>query len=650
MTASPTPQIGELDIHLFAQGNHHRIYDKLGSHPTVSGGTAGVNFAVWAPNARSVAVVGDFNQWRDRAHPMHCIGGGIWQSFVPEAEVGTRYKYAIQPPQGEPFHKTDPYGFQHEVRPGNAAIVTDLDGYTWHDGEWLAQRRCQDPQALPLSIYEVHLGSWLHAPTAEPPAEGDPVRVSQRPEQRFLTYRELADALVPYLQAQGFTHIELMPVAEHPYDGSWGYQITGFYAPTSRYGTPQDLMAFVDRCHQGGIGVILDWVPVHFSPDAHGLARFDGTPLYEYADPRQGEYAQWGTLAFDCARPQVRNFLIANALFWFHKFHIDGIRADAVAAMLYRDYDRAPGEWIPNAAGGNENWEAVSLLRQLNTGIFDSYPGALAIAEESTTWPQVSQPVESGGLGFNFKWNMGWMHDVLNYFSTPPERRPECHHWLTFPLTYAFSENFVLALSHDEVVHGKRHLLTKMPGDEWQRLANLRALYALLFAYPGKKMLFMGMEFGQRSEWNAWAELDWELLQDARHAQLRQCVRDLNALYRNEPALHSQDCHPAGFEWLACQDAANSVVAFLRHARAGGDRIVVACNFSLHPQPRYAIGVPQPGYYRELLDTDAVDYGGSGWGNLGGCWAQPHACGGWPYTLELTLPPLGVVMLKPLGA
>lgn len=645
-----SPRLTDFDIHLFAEGNHHRIYEKLGAHPTEFNGVQGVHFAVWAPNARNVSVIGDFNNWDGREHQMRQLGNGIWQLFIPEIGVGEHYKYEVKNHIGHIYHKSDPYGFEQEIRPQTASIVNSLD-YSWHDEDWLERRRHTDPQEQPISVYEVHLGSWLHESAETPPqlpdGETQPVvKVSQKPEGRFLTYRELAERLIPYVKELGFTHVELLPVAEHPYDGSWGYQVAGYYTCTSRYGTPQDLMYFIDQCHQNDIGVIVDWVPGHFPKDTHGLAFFDGTHLYEHADPRKGEHKEWGTLVFNYARNEVRNFLIANALFWFDRYHIDGIRVDAVASMLYLDYDRKDGEWVPNQYGGNENLEAADFLRYLNYQIFGYYPGILSIAEESTAWPLVSRPTYLGGLGFSFKWNMGWMHDMLDYFAKDPLYRPYHQNNVTFSIMYAFSENFMLALSHDEVVHGKGNLLSKMPGDDWQKFANLRCLYAYMYTHPGKKTLFMGMEFGQRNEWNAWADLDWGALQHAPHQQLKRFMADLNHLYQSEPALYSQDFSHEGFEWIDCNDADNSVVSFIRKAKDSDDFIVTVCNFTPQPHPDYWVGVPEPGFYAEILNSDAENYGGSNMGNMGGRWTGEWSHPRWSHYIDLCLPPLGVLVLK----
>ena len=635
----------DFDIHLFTEGNHHLIYEKMGAHAVEVQGVSGVYFAVWAPNARSLSVVGNFNSWDGRKHQMRRLDGGVWDLFIPELPVGELYKFEIKNQEGHLYLKSDPYGFQQQVRPDTASIVTDLS-YEWHDQDWLEQRRHTNPQEQPVSVYEVHLGSWLHESIEQLPAQGTAVAASQKPEARFLTYRELAQQLIPYVKELGYTHIEVLPIAEHPFDGSWGYQVAGHFAPTSRFGSPQDFMYFVDQCHAAGLGVIVDWVPGHFPKDSHGLAYFDGSHLYEHSDSRKGEHKEWGTLVFNYSRHEVRNFLIANALFWFEKYHIDGIRVDAVASMLYLDYDRENGEWVPNHFGGNENLEAVEFLRQLNSVIFGYYPGILSIAEESTSWANVSRPTYVGGLGFNFKWNMGWMHDMLKYFSESPGHRRYHQNSVTFSLWYAFNENFVLALSHDEVVHGKGNLFQKMPGDDWQKFANLRALYAYMFTHPGKKTLFMGMEFGQTTEWNAWRDLDWPLLERAPHRQLKQFVTDLNGLYVQEPALYTDDFSPQGFEWIDCNDADNSVVSFLRRDRDSDQFIVTVCNFTPQPHDDYWVGVPQPGYYREVINSGAPEYGGSGVDNAGGqqshAWDHPR----WPQALSLTLPPLGVMVFK----
>ncbi|MEM8809371.1 MAG: 1,4-alpha-glucan branching enzyme [Cyanobacteria bacterium P01_G01_bin.38] len=645
-------EISDFDVHLFAEGNHHRIYEKLGAHPTTIDGVAGVYFAVWAPNARNVSVLGDFNHWDGRKHQMRIGAGGIWDIFIPGLKVGAGYKYEIKNQAGHIYEKSDPYGFQQEVRPKTASVVADLDAYQWQDDDWLEQRRHSDPMTQPVSIYEVHLGSWMHAASSEPSKRPDGtiepvVTVAElKPGARFLTYRELAAKLIPYVKELGFTHIELLPVAEHPFDGSWGYQVTGYYAATSRYGSPEDLMYFIDQCHLNGIGVLVDWVPGHFPKDGHGLAFFDGTHLYEHADPRKGEHKEWGTLVFNYGRNEVRNFLVANALFWFDKYHIDGIRVDAVASMLYLDYNRKPGEWVVNEYGGRENVEAADFLRQTNHLIFSHYPGILSIAEESTAWPMVSWPTYVGGLGFNLKWNMGWMHDMLDYFQMDPWFRQFHQNNVTFSIWYAFSENFMLALSHDEVVHGKSNMIGKMPGDDWQKLANLRCLYTYMFTHPGKKTLFMSMEFGQWSEWNVWGDLEWHLLQYDAHKELKHFMQKLNAFYCSEPSLYTQDFSQDGFEWVDCSDTRHSVVSFLRWDKDYSEFVLTVCNFTPQPHSHYRVGVPARGYYRELFNSDSRDFGGSNMGNLGGKWSDDWAYHNRPYSLDLTLPPLGVLVLK----
>lgn len=647
-----SPRLTEFDLHLFAEGNHHRIYEKLGAHPTQINGVEGVYFAVWAPNARNVSLLGDFNYWDGRKNQMRKGATGIWELFVPELTVGDRYKYEIKNNDGHIYEKSDPYGFQQEVRPKTASIVTDLDAYNWQDFDWMEKRRHSDPLTQPISVYEVHLGSWLHGSSAQPYIQPNgetlpPVVVSElKPGARFLTYRELAQRLIPYVKDLGYTHIEMLPVAEHPFDGSWGYQVSGYYAPTSRYGSPEDFMYFVEQCHQNGIGVIVDWVPGHFPKDGHGLAFFDGTHLYEHADPRKGEHKEWGTLVFNYNRHEVRNFLVANALFWFDKYHIDGIRVDAVASMLYLDYCRKPGEWLPNEYGGRENLEAADFLRQVNYVIFSYFPGILSIAEESTSWPMVSSPSYMGGLGFNLKWNMGWMHDMLDYFNMDPWFRQFHQNNITFSMWYHHSENFMLALSHDEVVHGKSNIIGKMPGDRWQQFANVRCLFSYMFTHPGKKTMFMSMEFGQWSEWNVWGDLDWHLLQHEPHRQLKNFMGDLNHLYRSESALYSQDFAQEGFEWIDCSDSRHSVAAFIRRAKNAADFLIVVCNFTPQPHSHYRIGVPEIGFYTELFNSDSREYGGSNMGNLGGKWTDEWFYHSRPYSIDLCLPPLGVLILK----
>jgi 1,4-alpha-glucan branching enzyme len=632
------PVLSEYDLYLFGEGKHTQLYDKLGAHPLTHDGVPGVVFAVWAPNALRVSVVGDFNQWDGRRHPMRPRGAsGLWELFLPGLAPGDLYKYEIQSRfAGLLTVKTDPYAFAMELRPGTASIVWDLSRYTWHDQDWLANRPQRQKLDAPLAIYEVHLGSWQRAD-----ADG----------QRWLTYRELADRLIPYARDLGYTHLELLPIAEHPLDGSWGYQVLGYFAPTARFGSPDDFRYFIDQAHQAGLGVILDWVPAHFPKDAAGLAFFDGTHLYEHADPRRGEHRDWGTLIFNFGRNEVRAFLLANALFWLDKYHLDGLRVDAVASMLYLDYSRQPGEWLPNEFGGRENLEAVRFLQRFNELVALHFPGVLTIAEESTAWPLVSRPTYLGGLGFSLKWNMGWMHDLLEYIRQDPIYRRYHHNSLTFSLIYAFSENFVLPFSHDEVVHGKGSLLGKMPGDQWQRFANLRALYAYMYAHPGKKLLFMGGEFGQSREWNFDGALDWNLLDDPVHHKLQHLVRDLNQLYQAEPALHQVDFSWEGFQWIDLHDVDQSAVSFLRRAQAEdpatAEFIVVVANFTPVPREGYRVGVPASGFYRELLNSDADAYGGSNLGNRGGLPADALPWQGQPYSLLITLPPLAVVYFKP---
>ena len=641
----------DFDMHLFAEGNHHRIYEKLGAHVTEIKGIKGVYFAVWAPNARNVSILADFNHWDGREHQMNKLESGVWELFIPEIGFGTHYKYEIKNWEGHIYEKSDPYGFHQEVRPKTASIVADLNSYQWHDASWMEQRRNRDPLAQPVSIYELHLGSWLHAPSEEKPVllsgKGEPVPANElKSHARFLSYYELAEKLIPYIKELGYTHIEVLPIAEHPFDGSWGYQVTGYYAPTSRYGNPEDLMYFIDQCHQNDIGIIVDWVPGHFPKDGHGLAFFDGTHLYEHGDPRKGEHKEWGTLVFNYSRNEVRNFLVANVLFWFDKYHIDGIRVDAVASMLYLDYQRKHGEWVTNDYGGRENIEAVEFLRQTNGALFSYFPGALSIAEESTAWPMVSWPTYAGGLGFNLKWNMGWMHDMLDYFNMDPWFRQFHQNNITFSMWYHHSENYMLALSHDEIVHGKSNMIGKMPGDDWQKFANVRCLFSYMFSHPGKKTMFMSMEFGQWNEWNVWSDLDWDLLQHDRHQQLKQFFCDLNTVYKREPSLFTQDFTEAGFEWIDCSDNRHSVVSFIRWDKDYKDFIVAVCNFTPQPHSHYRIGVPKAGYYTEIFNSDARPYGGSNMGNLGGKWTEEWSYHQRPYSLDLCLPPLGVLYLK----
>ena len=626
------PFLTDFDLHLLAEGVHYRSYEKLGAHPVQANGRQGTHFAVWAPNADSVSVVGDFNRWEPTAHPMQLRReAGIWEVFIPAMSAGTLYKYHVRSRHGGyAEEKADPYAFASEIRPRTASRVCDLSGYDWDDARWMADRASRQGRDAPMSIYEVHLGSWMREP-----GEGG-----------SLTYRDLAHRLADYLSDMGFTHVELMPIAEHPLDESWGYQTVGYFAPTSRFGPPQEFMALVDILHQRGVGVILDWAPAHFPRDAHGLAFFDGTHLYEHADPRQREHPHWGTLVFNYGRREVSNFLVSSALFWLEQYHIDGLRVDAVASMLYLDYGRDEGEWIPNVRGGNENLEAVAFVRRLNEKVYEAYPDVMTAAEESTAWPMVTRPTDVGGLGFGYKWNMGWMNDVLDYMSKDPIHRTHHHDRLTFSLVYAFNENFILPLSHDEVVHGKGSLLAKMPGDEWAKHANLRLLYGFMFGHPGKQLLFMGAEFGQQAEWKASGSLDWHLLESPRHEGLQRWVRDLNRIARTEPALHEVDFEPEGFEWIDCDDRQSSVLSFLRRGRRGKPVLVIA-NFTPAPRHRYRVGVPEGGEWGELLNSDAPCYGGSGVGNAGQALALGRECHGRPCSLDLTLPPLGVLFLKP---
>ncbi|MFN5857543.1 MAG: 1,4-alpha-glucan branching protein GlgB [Pseudanabaenaceae cyanobacterium] len=642
-----SPLITDFDRHLFAEGNHYQIYEKMGAHPTTINDVAGVYFAVWAPNARNVSVLGDFNSWDGRHHQMRRGETGIWELFIPEVTVGTKYKYEVKSPDGHIYEKSDPYGFYQEVRPQTASIVADLTKYQWQDNAWMEKRRTSDPLTQPVSVYEVHLGSWMHGAMDQPPSDGYQMVAAAdlKPGARFLTYRELADKLVPYVRDLGYTHIEVMPIAEHPFDGSWGYQVTGYFAGTSRYGSPDDLMYFIDQCHQNDIGVIVDWVPAHFPKDGHGLSFFDGTFLYEHADTRLGEHKEWGTKIFNYSRNEVRNFLIANALFWFDKYHIDGIRVDAVASMLYLDYNREPGQWLPNQYGGRENIGAIELFRHLHSVLFSYYPGVLSIAEESTSWPMITWPTYAGGLGFNLKWNMGWMHDMLDYFKLDPWFRQFNHNNVTFSIWYAFSENFMLALSHDEVVHGKSPMIGKMPGDEWQKFANLRCLYGYMFTHPGKKTMFMGMEIGQWSEWNVWGDLEWHLLNFPPHRNLQRFIADLNGMLRAEPALYTQDFSESGFQWIECNDNRNSVISFIRRGK-DGETAVIVCNFTPVPHGNFRIGVPEHGYYREVMNSDAVNYGGSGMGNMGGRWSDQWGTHQQPYSMDVCVPPLAVVVFR----
>ncbi|WIG57296.1 MAG: 1,4-alpha-glucan (glycogen) branching enzyme, GH-13-type [Ktedonobacterales bacterium] len=631
------PILSDYDLHLIGEGTHLELYKRLGAHPCEVRGVRGISFAVWAPNARRVSVVGDFNNWDERAYPMRLHPNGVWEIFLPNLPLGTLYKFAILSAAGDyRVLKSDPFAFAAELRPGTASKVWDLEGYQWGDAEWEEKRTEHNAETAAISVYELHVGSWKH------PSASDTTQV---------TYRDLAHQLVPYIKDLGYTHVELLPVAEHPFDGSWGYQVTGYYTPTSRYGTPQDFMYFVDQCHQHGIGVLLDWVPAHFPKDEHGLRYFDGSHLYEHADPRRGEHPEWGTQVFNFGRNEVRNFLTANALFWFDAYHIDGLRVDAVASMLYLDYSRTDGEWLPNRYGGRENLEAIAFLRECNENVRARYPHVLMIAEESTAWPKVTAPVAEGGLGFSLKWNMGWMHDILEYMRYDPVHRSHHHNELTFSFAYAHSEKFILALSHDEVVHIKGSMLNKMPGDLWQKFANLRVLYAFMYAHPGKKLLFMGGEMGQWSEWNFAGFLDWFVLEEETqngmyHRKLRDFVRDLNTLLRTEVALHECDFLPEGFEWIDGSDTQNSVIAFVRYGYEKADPLLFVCNFTPVPRPNYRIGAPVAGRYMEVLNSDGERYGGSNVINAS-LKTERVAQHGQKQSLVLTLPPLGVLALKP---
>jgi 1,4-alpha-glucan branching enzyme len=626
------PTLGEADLFLFGKGDERRIYEKLGAQLRTIDGVPGASFAVWAPNAQRVSVVGDFNGWDGRCHPMRPLGSsGVWEIFIPGLGEGTHYKFEVRDVHGKIGMKTDPYGFFFEKAPKNAAIVWSNRKFKWTDEPWLTQRRQRDPLRAPVSIYEVHIGSWRKESAGE-----------------WLGYRALAEPLIQYVKQMGFTHVEFMPVAEHAFYPSWGYQVMGFYAPTSRYGTPEDFQYLVNALHEAGIGVIIDWVPAHFPRDDWALAKFDGTALYEHADPRKGEHQDWGTLIFNYGRHEVVNFLLANALFWCDRFHVDGLRVDAVASMLYLDYSRRPGQWIPNQYGGRENLEAIEFIRQFNHLTHTEFPGVMTIAEESTSWPQVTRPPYVGGLGFSFKWNMGWMHDTLSYFSHDPVHRKYHQNDLTFAMLYHHHENFILPLSHDEVVHGKRSLLGRMPGDDWQRFANLRALLGYQWFFPGKKLLFMGGEFGQSSEWNANAELEWALLKAGPyHRGLQQFVRDLNKLYLSETALWKSDYDTDGFHWIDCTDHLNSVVSFLRQDAEHFNQLVVIANLTPVPRMRYRIGLPRPGKWREVLNSDAAVYGGSNMGNLGGVMASDKSWQGQPCSAEFILPPLSILVFRP---
>jgi 1,4-alpha-glucan branching enzyme len=626
------PMLSDLDLHLFGEGNHKRLYDHLGAHLRTIDQVTGVNFAVWAPNARGVSLVGTFNEWDGRKHPMQKrVPSGVWEIFVPDATAGQQYKFRVTDAWGRQIDKCDPFGFAAEVPPRTANIIVDLEQYTWSDEEWLLRRKAADVLRQPMAVFEVHLGSWRHK-------EGN--------HNGWMNYRELAHQLVEYCHQIGFTHLELMPVSEHPFTGSWGYQTVGYYAATSRYGDPHDLMYFIDHCHQNGIGVIIDWVPAHFPKDPHGLARFDGTALYEHADPRQGVHPDWDTLIFNYGRNEVSNFLIANALFWIDKYHVDGLRVDAVASMLYLDYSRKEGQWIPNRYGGRENLDAIDFLKKMNETVHGEFPGVLTIAEESTAWGGVSRPTYCGGLGFSLKWNMGWMNDTIRYIKNNPVHRKFHHDELTFSLIYAFSENFLLPFSHDEVVHGKGSMLDKMPGDLWQKMANLRLLYSYMWAHPGKKLLFMGSEFGQWNEWNCNSGLQWDLLQWDTHQGIQQCVTDLNRIYTQEPALYEVDFEEAGFEWIDCHDRQNSILSFARFSRDRLETVLVCCNFTPVVRSNFRVGVPLAGYYREIFNSDSKIYGGTNVGNGAGATAEAIPWNSREHSIVINLPPLAVTVMK----
>ena len=624
-------QLTDLDLHLFSEGSHNRLYQKFGAHTGSIDGRPGTHFAVWAPNAERISIVGDFNDWKPNRHPLQVRNdSGVWEGFIPGVGEGTAYKYSIGS-RYKRYHvdKADPFAFHNEVPPRTASIVSGLE-YAWGDGDWMASRGGRNSLRAPMSIYEVHLGSWMRVPEED---------------NRPLTYREMAPRLGDYVQRMGFTHVELLPIMEHPFYGSWGYQTTGFFAPTSRYGSPQDFMFLVDQLHQGGIGIILDWVPSHFPDDAHGLAFFDGTHLYEHADQRQGIHPEWHSHIFNYGRNEVRSFLLSSALFWLDVYHADGLRVDAVASMLYLDYGRQPGKWIPNQYGGNENLAAISFLQQMNRDIYEPHPDVQTIAEESTTWPMVSRPTYLGGLGFGLKWDMGWMHDTLQYFSKDPIYRRFHHNQLTFRGMYMFSENYLLPLSHDEIVYGKGSLLAQMPGDEWQKFANLRLLFGYMYSQPGKKLLFMGGEFGQQNEWYHERSLDWDLTNGPIGSGLQRWVEDLNRTYRSRPALFLEDFTPAGFEWIDANDSDKSMISYLRRGGNANEMIAVVCNFTPVPRHNYRIGVPFGGTWQEILNSDATLYGGSGQGNMGSVETAPVPFHGRPSSLTLTVPPLGVVFL-----
>ncbi|MFH1061368.1 MAG: 1,4-alpha-glucan branching protein GlgB [Candidatus Omnitrophota bacterium] len=623
----------EQDIYLFREGSHFRLYEKLGSHVLVDKGIAGVYFAVWAPNAKKVSVIGDFNKWNDQAHPLapRWDRSGIWEGFIPGVKKGDLYKYCIISKNNNfRTEKRDPFAFYSEIPPQTASIVWDID-YSWKDDKWTKARAKKNSLTSPISIYEVHLGSW---------------KQGQADKDKFLNYKQAAEQLAQYLHDMNFTHVQFLPLMEHPFYGSWGYQTIGYFAPTSRYGIPQDLMYLVEYLHNNGFGVIFDWVPSHFPSDENGLAYFDGSHLFEHADPRQGFQPDWKTYIFNYGRNETVCFLISSALFWFEKYHIDGIRVDAVASMLYLDYSRKSGEWIPNKSGGKENIEAIKFIKKLNLEVYKNYPDVQMIAEESTSWPMVSKPISIGGLGFGMKWNMGWMHDTLDYFAKEPTARKYYHNQLTFSLSYAFAENFLLSLSHDEVVYGKKSLLEKMPGDDWQKFANLRLLYGYMYAHPGKKLLFMGQEFGQRLEWNHESSMDWDVLKLDAHAQLQRWVKELNYFYKTEPAFYEKDFDDQGFKWMDCRDWQRGIISFMRSGCSGENSVLIVCNFTPTAYNNYTIGIPSGGFWQEVLNSDAKEYGGSGQGNFGGLTASSLPYNGQYHSLSLTVPPLAVLFFK----
>ena len=625
--------VTDYEAYLFGEGHWLRAWEKMGARPARRDGVDGYGFVVWAPNARGVSVVGDFNEWDGRTHPLQNLGAsGLWERFIPGITPGTCYKFEIHPQHGPSFTKADPFALAAELPPRTGSVTSDLGRHEWHDSAWMTARRDRNILEQPVSIYEAHAGSWRRNPL-----EG----------LRSLTWRELAVELVPYLDHMGFTHVELLPVMEHPFEPSWGYQVTGYFAPTSRFGSPDEFRYFIDECHRHDIGVILDWVPGHFPKDAHGLAWFDGTSLYEHLDPRQGEHPDWGTLIFNYNRHEVRNFLLTNALYWLESFHVDGLRVDAVASMIYLDYSRQEGEWVPNVYGGRENLDAIDFLRELNTVTHGHYPGTTIIAEESTAFPAVSRPTWVGGLGFTFKWNMGWMHDILTYVQKDPVYRRWEHQHLTFSMLYAFNENFILPFSHDEVVHGKGSMFGKVPGDAWQKAATLRALYGFMYAHPGKKLMFMGDEFGQAREWDHDRGLDWDLVNEPLHGGLQRFVRDLNRIYAAEPALHEVDFDFSGFQWIDCNDSENSVVSLIRRAKGTRDFLVAVLNFTPVPRETYRVGVPEPGMYTELVNSDAGFYGGGNVGNGGAVSTEPVAAHGHSQSIVLRIPPLGFLLFKP---